>query len=293
MMRKSPNEYQLVFPDYPEMKIGFSTQNFMKCIPFTAESMNELLQYASEEGYQFIELRDNEAQLSVEACKALAEVAGQLKIEVIYEINLNLLHPQFWPVFERGLRNTLEFSNPGILRVTIALSEFSDDPSKTGWSPEELKEAAILAEKCAKVAREQGVTFVVENIIEPFFGSAPGYYGLSDLFDHTELVGLQYDLCNPFASVSRRQAEPDQVASFLASLGDRWVTTHIKTSIDGVAQPVLGDCPLTIPEVTRLMGKVGVKYFALELVAVEDREECFKNHSRSISYLKDLGIVVR
>ena len=75
MMRKSPNEYQLVFPDYPEMKIGFSTQNFMKCIPFTAESMNELLLYASEEGYQFIELRDNEAQLSVEACKALELVA--------------------------------------------------------------------------------------------------------------------------------------------------------------------------------------------------------------------------
>lgn len=283
-------DQQLGFLEYPSMKIGFSTQNFMKALPFTQESIKKLITYASEEGYQFIELRDNKAELSLDECKTLARVARQAGIEVIYEINVNLLHPDFQKVFEKGLANTQAF-NPGILRATVASSEFEVNPNKVGWTMEELIATAIVAEQCAKVSGEKGVQLIVENILEPFIGNAPLYYGLNDLFQHTESVGLQYDLSNPFTNNSRKMADPLEVISFLRSLENRWLATHIKTCIDGVVKPVIGDSPLSVPEITELMGSLGVKYFAIEIPSAENEEACFKNHSLSLKYLKDMGII--
>ena len=285
-----PTERKLVFPDHPEMKIGFSTQNFMNAFSFNVGNLTELIAYANEEGYQFIELRDDQAKLTGEECGVLAETARKAGIEIIYEINVNLLHPGFLQVFERGLANTQKF-NPGILRTTAAYSEFADNNSKSGWTMEELTAAAVMAEKCATISGGKGVQFIVENIGEPFFGKVPEYYGLTDLFLHTKAVGLQFDLSNPFSSRSGKKADPDEVVKFLSTLGERWITTHVKTSVDGVAQPVLGENPLSIPEIIDLMGKSGVKYFALEIPTAETKEACFQNHVQGIKYLKDLGII--
>ncbi len=289
----NPYEKPLHFPAYPEMKIGFSTQSFMNSFPFSVETIHSLLEYAHEEGFQFIELRDAEAQLEVKECKDVAKKAAELGIEVIYEIDVNLLHPQFDTIFKRGVRNILEFGAPGILRAAITRSEFAHDSSRVGWSMEEVTEAAVVAERCAEECQKQGITFVVENLTEPFFGNAPHYYGLSDLFDHTELVGLQFDLCNPFASISRKEADPDHAASYLNSLGNRWVTTHIKTCRGGMAQPVLGENPLSIQEVTQQMGESGVNYFSLELADSGEGEECYKNVEKSIDYLRRMEIISR
>lgn len=75
------------------MRIGFSTQNFLKAMPFSTESLLELIRYASREGYRFIELRDNQAELSPGECRVLAAAAEAAGISVIYEIQVNLLHP--------------------------------------------------------------------------------------------------------------------------------------------------------------------------------------------------------
>jgi len=281
----------LTFSDYPEMKIGFSTQNFMQAMPFSRESLEEIITYASNEGYQFIELRDNSAELSKQACERLAAFADSMGIEVIYEINLNLLHPEFRGTFERGLDNIQLFGEPAILRVPVANSEFAGDAGKTGWTIEELKEVAVLAGQSAELAAEKGITLIVENIMEPFFGNSPEYFGLNDFFKHTQQVGLQFDLCNAFVDNSRMKADPEAVADYLAGLGERWVTTHVKTSIDGEAQPVVGENPLPVERITELMGENGVDYFALELVPVEDKKACFENHEASIDYLLDAGIL--
>jgi len=216
-----------------------------------------------------------------------------MRIGVIYEINVNLLHPEFREVFERGLGNTLLFGQPAILRAPVANSEFAGNPGKVGWTIEELKDAAVMAEQCAELAADTGVRFIVENTVEPFFGKSPEYFGLSDFLKHTKKTGLQFDLCNAFVNGSSMKADPDAVADFLDGLGDRWVTTHVKTAVDGVAQPVVGENPLPVERITELMGKNGVDYFALELVAVEDPEACFDNHRASINFLRDLGILER
>ena len=81
------------------------------------------------------------------------------------------------------------------------------------------------------------------------------------------------------------------MAGFLEQLGDRWVTTHVKTAVEGVPQPVVGDNPISVSKITRMMGKGGVQYFALELVAVADKEECYANHEASIKALTEMGLL--
>lgn len=283
----------LTFPEYPAMKIGFTTVNFMQAMPFTVESLEELMDYAAERGYQFIQLRDSRAELSSGDCQRLAAYADSLGIEVIYEINVNLLHPEFREVFERGLDNTVIFGEPAILRAPVANSEFEGRSPGTGWNIEELKEAVLLAEQSAEMAADTGVRFIVENIVEPFFGEPPEYFGLYDLLKHARKTGLQFDLSNAFSENAMMKADPEAVADFIAGLGDRWVTTHVKTAVNGQAMPVLGENPLPVEQVVRLMGINGVEYFSLELAAVNDKKACFDNHRSSIDYLMELGVLER
>ncbi|MBK7480669.1 MAG: hypothetical protein IPI69_13760 [Bacteroidales bacterium] len=65
----------LSFTNYPNLKIGFSTQNFQKFMKLNVGNLSELIDYAFSEGYQFIMIRDDYAELSDSECVALAEYA--------------------------------------------------------------------------------------------------------------------------------------------------------------------------------------------------------------------------
>jgi sugar phosphate isomerase/epimerase len=283
--------HRLAFAKYPDLRIGFSTQNFQKALPFNVANLSDLIDYASTEGYQFIELRDNFATLRPEECIQLANHARSKKIDVIYEIQVNPLDTAFLKAFDRGLANTLLFPGPGILRSLISQSEFNTDSTKKGWSKDELNRLAHLLDSCAAVAKAKNVQLIVENMNEPFFGDSP-IYGLSDLFTATTIVGLQFDIGNAFRNSSRKKADPTQVGQWLTALGPRWVTSHLKTLQHGASQPFLTDNPMPVEEVVRLMGQQNVKYATIELLPVTDKQACYENHAKSIRFLKNKGILV-
>ena len=288
-----PGKKSLVFKDYPNLKIGFSTQNFQKAMPINVESLTEIIEYASKEGYQFIELRDDLAKLTVGECKTLAEVAKKNKMDVIYEIHKNLLDSGYFNVFERGLANALLFQGPGILRTVISKSEFDSDVSKKGWNKDELIQITRLSDNCAQIAKAKNIQFVVENFNEPFFGDGFTYFGLTDFFANTSGTGLQLDLGNPFRSPSREKADPGKVTEYMSAMGNRWVTTHLKTVLTqgGEMQPMLTDNPFPVEKAVEMMGKQNVLYGSLELTPVADKQQCFDNHAKSIQFLKDKGVL--
>lgn len=282
----------LAFKDYPNLKLGFSTQNFLKCMPVNVASLEEIIKYAANEGYSFIELRDPVAGLSLEECKKLAEIAELNDIEVIYEINTNLLAPDFLSIFEKALENTAVFPGRGIIRTIISTSEFVNDENKKGWTKLELEQIVELANNCGKLANEHNLKFIVENANEAFFGKSTLYFGFVDFFDRTNNnIGLQFDTANPFQNASRAKSNPDQVEKYLATIADRWVTTHLKSGKDGVFQPVLKDNPLELGKVLSLMNVNNIPYVAFELASVSDKKECFDNHSKSIDYLVEKGLM--
>lgn len=281
----------LTFKDYPNLKLGFSTQDFQKAMPVDVKSLQEIIEYASAEGYEFIMLRDELANLSAAECKALAEVTKKNRIDVIYEIHKNPLDSGYFGIFERGLANTLLFQGPGIIRTLVSKSEFDADPKRKGWSKDELTELARLSEKSASAAKAKNVQFIVENFNESFFGDGSTYFGLVDFFEKTSLTGLQFDISNPFRNTSRAKAEPEKVKKYLSGMGKRWVTTHLKTAVGGEMQPVLTDNPIPVKDVVTLMGKQNIPYVTLELAGVTDKQQCYENHTLSLKFLREKGIL--
>ncbi|QIP16208.1 hypothetical protein G8759_27990 [Spirosoma aureum] len=288
---KHTENKSLAFSKYPNLKIGFSTQNFQKAMPVNVESLSEIIDYASTEGYDFIELRDDQASLSQDECKVLAELARKNKLDVIYEIQKNLLDTGYYDVFKRGLANTLLFPGPGILRALVSKSEFELDSTKKGWNKAEMIQLSNLADSCARVAKNNRVQFIVENLNEPFFSDGNAYLGLDSFFRNTTGTGLQFDIGNPFRNTSRAKADPQKVADFLATMGNRWVTTHLKTLKEGESQPTLTSNPLEVDKVVELMAKQNVRFVTIELLPVTDRQQCFDNHAKSIQFLKEKGIL--
>lgn len=289
--KTSPEKKTLAFKDYPNIKFGFSTQNFLKAMPLDVPSLSELIEYASKEGYQFIEIRDQFVDLTNDDCKALAEVATKNKMDVIYVFNKNPLDPAFNTFFEKGLANVLVFPGPGILRALSSKSEFDADAGKKGWTREELTRLARISDSCALICKAKNIRFVFENSNEAFFGDSVTYFGLTDLFASTTGMGLQFDIANLFRTTSRVKTDPEMVLKYLPTLGNRWVETHLKTIQGGEAQTVLTDNPLPVEKIIELMGKQNVEYAALELTAIEDKQKCFDNHAKSIQFLKDKGLL--
>ena len=284
----------LVFKDYPNLKIGFSTQNFQKAMSLNVASLTELIEYASKEGYQFVEIRDDLAKLTSVECKALSDVAKKNQIDVIYEIHKNLLDTGYFKVFERGLANALLFKGPGILRTVISKSEFDADPAKKGWTKDELTKITGLSDSCAMIARAKNIQFIIENFNEAFFGDGMTYFGLSDFLANTSGTGLQFDIGNPFRGPSREKADPEKVKEYMAGMGsNRWITTHLKTvlTFGGEMQPYLTENPLPIESVVMMMGQKNILYGALELAGATDKQQCFDNHAKSIQFLRDKGIL--
>lgn len=289
--KTKPEKKTLAFNDYPNLKLGLSTQNFLKAMPLDVASLSEIIEYASEEGYQFTEIRDQFVDLSNDDCKALADIASKNKIDLIYVFNKNPLDSGYFKVFEKALSNVLVFPGPGILRTLASKSEFDADANKKGWTRDELIRLARISDSCATICKSKNIRFVFENSIEAFFGDSLTYFGLNDLFANTAGTGLQLDIGNLFRNTSRVQNDPDKVLKYLPGLGNRWVETHLKTVQGGVAQTILTENPLPVEKVIELMGKQNVQYVALELTAVESKQQCFDNHAESLQFLKDKGIL--
>lgn len=284
---------RLTFKDYPGLKLGFSTQNFQASMPNSVANLTEIIGYASKEGYQFIELRDPLAKLTEEECKSLAQVAKEKQIDVIYEIHLNPLDTGYFEVFGRGLVNTVLFPGPGILRTVVSGSEFKADPSKKGWSKDEILLLSKICDSCANICKSKNVRFVVENFDEAFFGDSSTYYGLVDLFSSSPQTGFQLDMSNMFRKPARVMTEPGKVLEYLPTIGSQWVTTHLKTVhvMGGDMQPTLTENPIPVEKIVEMMGKQNVVYAAFELASVPDKEQCFANHASSVQFLKDKGLL--
>jgi hypothetical protein len=260
-------------------------------LPFNVDGLTEIIEYASGEGYQFIEIRDQFVDLTLENCQALAQIAKEKNLEVIYVFNKNPLDSTYFKFFERALENVLAFPGPGILRAMASKSEFDKDQMKKGWTREELTKLSEISDSCGLICKAKNIRFVFENSNEAFFGDSLSYFGLADLFANTKNTGLQLDIGNLFRNTARVQTDAEKVLEFLPTMGNRWVETHLKTIRQGEPQTVLTENPISVEKILELMDKQNVIYAALELTAVEDKQQCIDNHATSIQFLREIGIL--
>jgi len=282
---------QLTFEKYPNLKLGFTTANFLKAMPVTLEGSKVLIDYASKQGYAWIELRDPHADLSADECRQIAEYARSKKIEIGYAIHEGLLDETFLETLKRGITNASYFEGPKTIRALICGNEFVYNESKTGWTADELNRAVRIADKAAKIARDNGLCLVVENGFEVIKGDGKSYYGTTELFDKAGAdLGWQFDTGNFFCT-SRVWTKPEDAEAFLKKNVGKMRYIHLKTSRNRTIQPVLGDNELDFDTIFSIMSKNNIPYVAIEIVGFENVHTMYVNHEKSVQYLRSKGFI--
>jgi sugar phosphate isomerase/epimerase len=277
---------KMVLKKYPEIKLGFTTTNFLKPLPVSLENKKKLLDLASELGCSWVEIRDPSGSLSPEECKQLMAYAKSKNLELGYALQVGLLDPAYWEIFSRGLANAPLFQGPGTIRTLAAGPEFDKDPKKTSWTLSELFKAVHIANRAANAARAAGLKYVVENSAHALKGDGVTGFGLTEFAANVNSnLFFQCDVANFFA-VSRVVPKPEEAKAFMEKYAGRMPYIHIKTSTpEHKVVPVLGPNELDFDTVFALLTKNKIRYAAVELTQPDTYEECAGNLKKSFEYL--------
>ena len=278
---------KIVLKKYPDLKMGFLNVNFIKQWPLGVESAKKVIDFAGEQGFWWIEIRDPFATLTLAQAKELAVYAKQRDIEVAYAMNIGLLDPNFMEVFARGLANAAVFDGPRTIRTAGPGLEFANDPKKTFWTYLEIRRAIAVANQAANMAKALGLQYVVENGVEPIKGDGMGYYGTVELFAGVNSnVGFQLDTGN-FFCVSRVWTKPADAQAFIEKYADRMGYMHLKTSSPNhMVQQVIADNELDFDIIFAIASKAKMPYVGFELDQPATLEQAIENHKKSVEYLK-------
>jgi len=279
-------QQKMVLKNYPEIKLGFTTTNFLKPLPVSLENKKKLVDLASELGCSWVEIRDPSGALSPEQCKELMAYAKSKNLELGYALQVGLLDPAFGEIFSRGLANAPVFEGPRTIRTLAAGPEFDKDPKKTTWTLSELFKAVRIANRAANLARAAGLKYVVENSAHALNGDGITGFGLTEFAANVNSNQFfQCDVANFFA-VSRVVPKPEEAKAFMEKYAGRMPYIHIKTSTpEHKVPPVLGPNELDFDTVFALLTKNKIRYAAVELTQPNTYEECAGNLQKSFEYL--------
>jgi sugar phosphate isomerase/epimerase len=279
---------KIVLQKYPELKIGFLNVNFIKQWPLGVESAKKAIDYASNQGFWWIEIRDPYATLSLAEAQGLAAYAEQEGIEVAYAMNIGLLDPNFWEVFARGLANAAVFKGPRTIRTAGPGLEFATNEKKTHWTFGELQKAVETANQAANLAKMFGLQYVAENGLEALKGDGVSTFGTTELFGNANSnLGFQLDTGN-FFCVSRVWTKPEDAQAFIEKHASRMGYMHLKTSSTAhKIQPIAGDNELDFDIIFAIAAKNKRPYVGFELDQPATLEQAYENHKKSVQYLKE------
>ena len=277
----------IVLSKYPNLKIGFTSQNFSKWLPPTAANLKTIIDYASQKGFAFIEIRDPNASLSLSDAKDVGAYAWQKNIEIIYAMGVGGLDASYFEVFSRGLANAMVFDGPKFVRTGANGNEMAQDPKKQFWTAAEFPKLVQNLNKAANTAKIFGYTLYVENANEGLAGDGVATFGTADLFGPKGVnanVGYQLDVANFFCT-SRVVSSPDAVQKFFEANVKKMGYSHVKTSKNRTPQPFLDGNELALDVFFASLSKNGKVYVAIEHAIADTLENTYINHQKSIDYL--------
>jgi sugar phosphate isomerase/epimerase len=279
-------EKTIVLNKYPDLKIGFTTANFLRVLPVTLENSKKLVDVASDLGFSWIELRDPGAVLTLDECRQLADYARGKKIEIGYAMAAGLMDANFWEIYSRGLSNAAVFDGPRTARASCGGNEFNLDPKKTAWTLKELFTLVTTADKAANQAKTLGLRYATENANEVIKGDGITSFGFTEFLANVNPnVGLQFDTGN-FHCVSRVWTKPEDARAFFEKYIGKLAYTHLKaSSSEHKPLPVLGASELDLDIILSLMAQKKVPWVAIELAQAATFDECVDNHKKTIEYL--------
>ena len=278
---------KIALSKYPNVKVGFTTWNFSKQMPVNLANAKKWVDFAVDNGFPWLELRDPTASLTLAECKEIATYAKQRNIEVIYAVAVGVLDANFWEVFSRAVANADQFDGPRIVRTALSGQEFAPNPKKTTWTLAEMARIVRVADRAANAAKMRGLQHVVENSTPSLKGDGATSFGTTEFFANAgSNVGWQIDVANFFVT-QRVPAKPDEARAFLEKHAPKLFYAHIKTATaDNKTAIVLGANPLPFDAVFQAISKNKTPYVAMELPQPNSLEELYANTKKSVDYLR-------
>jgi len=246
-----------------------------------------MIDFASDQGLIFIEIRDPEAELTLNECKELAGYARLKSVEIIYALNVGAMESRYFEVLARGIANTLVFDGPKMIRSGCNGTDFANDDKKVYWTADEFAKLAQKLNQAGNTATMFGLILSVENAREGLRGDGVKTFGTTELFGAQGInanVSWQLDTAN-FFSVSRATNGPNEVKKFFQQNVERISYTHLKSSKEGQNQPIICGNDLSLDVYLDSLSKKSKVYVVIELPAAETLEAVYDNHSKSIAYL--------
>ncbi len=282
-----PNLEAAPMARYPEMRLGFTTANFALPLPASLANGKAMVDAAVDLDFSFIELRDPDGKLTREECAGIGAYARGKNVGVIYAVNTGALDSGYFSVFERAIANADQFDGPRFMRTGANGDELKADPEKRFWNGTEFSALVANLDRAGAVAAKHGITLSVENAREGLIGDGTSSFGWRELFGPSGVgddVAWQLDVANFFCT-SKAVNDPEAIVSFLKDNAHRVGYSHFKSSLAGVAQPVLRGNDLDFSVFLEALSEKGKNYIALELKGADSLEVCLSNHRESLSYL--------
>jgi sugar phosphate isomerase/epimerase len=278
---------KIVLKKYPDLKIGFTTTNFLQALPVTLNNEKVLIDFAASNGFPWVELRDPAAKLTLSECKELAAYAKARGIEMAYAAQIGILDATYLEIMSRAVANAAVFDGPKTVRSLAFGNEFNLDPKKLGWNLDELHRIVKGANKIGNLAKTKGLQYVAEHAGEMLKGDGMTTFGFTEFLANTNSnVKWQMDIANFFA-VSRVVTKPEDAKAFLEKNVGRLGYSHLKSSSpEHKTTDVLQENELPIATAFDILSKNKVNYLAIELNQKKGFEECAGNLMKSIDFLK-------
>lgn len=243
--------------------IGLTTNSFFPSLQSEEIDYNEILQWAVEAGFTWIEIRDPKACFNLDMVRNLGILADELGIEANLAWDNTDLGSDFdLNVWKGQLEKASVFKGQRFSRVTLSPSLV--DTTNSGYNHVDFQQIVTNVETVLKLAKEKGVRIVLENSLESLT-AAGDYIGIDEFM----IKAGNSDLCLDFSNllitenVSLRPSV-SQIYSFVDLYKNRIPYVHFKSTINNqLLDYFKSEADLSVPELLRLL-KNGT-YLCVEL----------------------------
>ncbi|MCD6404839.1 MAG: sugar phosphate isomerase/epimerase [Planctomycetes bacterium] len=280
------------------MKFGITTNIFREPLASGEVNLGGLVDFAEDEGFSAIEVRDDEASLAVDNVQDFLKDAGAKGIEVSYAIANDMLQEDDRALVDRGIERAALGGDGAILRLLASQSALAPK-EKSGYTAGEIRAISDKAREYAGRAAGKGVFLAIEHAREPLRGDGQTYFGLEDIFDALQRsggvpanIGITFDPANAvFKSLCKAPTEPGKVLEFLEAHSEHIALVHYKTTSGGEPTPVITDSDIDNEALFAGLSKAYDGIVCLEIPSAGDLAECRANIEASLEYLRKVGLM--
>jgi len=280
------------------MQLGLTTNVFATALASGEGDLSALLDFAEEEGFSAMELRDADASLPPDEVELFVKDARGRRIDVTYAVENDMFASGDRQLVARAVERAALAGDGAILRI-LASQPALEAEGKKGYSRDEVERVASTARDYAALADESRVFLALEHAREPLYGDGRTYFGLHEIMDLLEEpdgpprnLGITFDPANAVSrSICNAPATPERVFEFIEEHTQYIELVHFKTTRGGELTPTITDADIENEALFGALAKVYDGIVCIETPSAPGWDDCVESVTASLEYLRESGLM--